>query len=335
MAAARRLISSCISASVVSSTSSSAFRPLLATSAKSFSTTGAMRFSFTGVKTTPQTTAALLMSKMTMNANNTILVFQKRCFAETAPGTPSPSDVQTILKKSDSTAFRKALEKDPREKIDLAEYLKLAQTFGINEKDAKQLANSFTDAGVILYLPNATDPALQKLVHLKPQNVINALHRAIDFNGSRIQTSLAELQAWKEELERKKDLKDTLDDKAHRAANRLIYLGGAWLFLQAAVLARMTWWEFSWDIVEPITYFVTFTGALIGYLYFATTKSEYTYEDLRDRLARTRREKFYRRANFDPVEYQELIDKIHEREVELQAYLPASTIKKATAPEKH
>eukprot|EP01102_Stenamoeba_stenopodia_P002465 TRINITY_DN1229_c0_g1_i1.p1 TRINITY_DN1229_c0_g1~~TRINITY_DN1229_c0_g1_i1.p1 ORF type:complete len:331 (-),score=93.90 TRINITY_DN1229_c0_g1_i1:227-1219(-) len=328
--AARRLISSCLASPLVSvSTTTSAaalrtqlFAPAFAGSKANFSTV-----LLTPMRKFPQTNAVFAISK-TMTFTQ-----QKRCFANAPAGTPSSGDVQTILKKSDSAALRKALESDTREKISLSEYLTIAAKYGFSEKDAKQLALSFTDAGVIMYLPNSTDPALQTLVHLKPQNVFTALYKAIDFNGSRIQTSLAELQAMKEDFERKKDLKDQLDDKAHRAANRLIYLGGAWLFVQAAVLARMTWWEFSWDIVEPITYFVTFTGALIGYLYFATTKSEYTYEDLRDRLARTRREKFYERANFDPVAYQELAHQIHEREVELQAYLPASTIKKQTAPQ--
>jgi len=49
------------------------------------------------------------------------------------------------------STVRKALEKDPREKIDLAEYLKLAQSFGINEKDAKQVSfASFSEISLSL-----------------------------------------------------------------------------------------------------------------------------------------------------------------------------------------
>ena len=28
--------------------------------------------------------------------------------------------------------------------------------------------------------------------------------------------------------------------------------------LQAGVLARLTWFEYSWDIMEPVTYFITY-----------------------------------------------------------------------------
>lgn len=42
--------------------------------------------------------------------------------------------------------------------------------------------------------------------------------------------------------------------------------------LQFGLLARLTWWEYSWDIVEPITYFVTYGTALIMYGYFVLTK---------------------------------------------------------------
>jgi len=30
-------------------------------------------------------------------------------------------------------------------------------------------------------------------------------------------------------------------------------------------VARLTWWELSWDIMEPVTYMLTFTTAIGGY----------------------------------------------------------------------
>ena len=34
----------------------------------------------------------------------------------------------------------------------------------------------------------------------------------------------------------------------------LAYMVGMW-----GVLFRLTWWEYSWDIMEPVTYFITFS----------------------------------------------------------------------------
>lgn len=42
--------------------------------------------------------------------------------------------------------------------------------------------------------------------------------------------------------------------------------------VQFGILARLTWWEYSWDIMEPVTYFVTYGTAMAGYAYFVLTK---------------------------------------------------------------
>ena len=48
---------------------------------------------------------------------------------------------------------------------------------------------------------------------------------------------------------------------------------------QFGVLARLTWWEYSWDIMEPVTYFVTYGTAMAAYAYFVLTKTEYLFND--------------------------------------------------------
>ena len=35
---------------------------------------------------------------------------------------------------------------------------------------------------------------------------------------------------------------------------------------------RLTWWEYSWDIMEPVTYFVTYGTAMAAYAYYVLTK---------------------------------------------------------------
>jgi len=40
-----------------------------------------------------------------------------------------------------------------------------------------------------------------------------------------------------------------------------------------AVIARLTWWELSWDIMEPVTYMITYTTGWIGLYFFIRMKS--------------------------------------------------------------
>lgn len=42
--------------------------------------------------------------------------------------------------------------------------------------------------------------------------------------------------------------------------------------VQFGILARLTWWEYSWDIMEPVTYFVTYGTAMATYAYYVLTK---------------------------------------------------------------
>ena len=55
--------------------------------------------------------------------------------------------------------------------------------------------------------------------------------------------------------------------------------------VQFGVLARLTWWEYSWDIMEPVTYFVTYGTGIAAYAYFVLTKQEYLFNDVGEYLA--------------------------------------------------
>lgn len=73
--------------------------------------------------------------------------------------------------------------------------------------------------------------------------------------------------------------------------------------IQWCFLARLTWWEFNWDIMEPVTYFITFGTAVLGYAYFVIQKREYTFPDLREAIMVKRMFKQYTKHNFDVDRY--------------------------------
>lgn len=41
--------------------------------------------------------------------------------------------------------------------------------------------------------------------------------------------------------------------------------------MQAGFFARLTWWEYSWDIMEPVTYFATFATMIASLAYYIHT----------------------------------------------------------------
>lgn len=52
----------------------------------------------------------------------------------------------------------------------------------------------------------------------------------------------------------------------------LTWAGLALMGVQFGALARLTWWEYSWDIMEPITYFVTYGTSMACFAYYVLTK---------------------------------------------------------------
>ena len=67
-------------------------------------------------------------------------------------------------------------------------------------------------------------------------------------------------------------VKTELDKKAAQRANVMVWGGLAFMAVQFGFLARLTWWEYSWDIMEPVTYFVGYGTALIMYAYYVVTR---------------------------------------------------------------
>lgn len=64
---------------------------------------------------------------------------------------------------------------------------------------------------------------------------------------------------------------------AVRRSNWLAWAGLGLMSVQFGILARLTWWEYSWDIMEPVTYFVTYGTAMAAYSYYVLTKEVITF----------------------------------------------------------
>jgi calcium uniporter protein, mitochondrial len=92
------------------------------------------------------------------------------------------------------------------------------------------------------------------------------------FDKDREQKLLLELERINAELEpmEKKKLELALQAKKH--TNRMIWLGLGLMGTQLGILARLTWFDYSWDIVEPISYFVSYSACIGCYAYFVLTR---------------------------------------------------------------
>jgi len=87
--------------------------------------------------------------------------------------------------------------------------------------------------------------------------------------------------------------------------------------IQFGLLARLTWFEYSWDIMEPVTYFVGY-GTLIGtFAYYVLTKQEYTFPEVRDREFLLTMHRQASKHRLDVARYNQLREAIAQTEYDI------------------
>lgn len=70
-----------------------------------------------------------------------------------------------------------------------------------------------------------------------------------------------------QELDRMEVLKRECDEEAHRGARRMSLGGFGILIVYWGAVARLTFWDYGWDVMEPITYLSSLSMVILGYLW--------------------------------------------------------------------
>ncbi|EDO31988.1 predicted protein [Nematostella vectensis] len=149
----------------------------------------------------------------------------------------------------------------------------------------------------------------RSLAHVK--TLIHQLYSSMNIEEHQLQKEeklLSKLEEIKADLQPMEKLKSELNDKAAKRANFLVWGGLGFMAVQFGLLARLTWWEYSWDIMEPVTYFVGYGTAMACYAYFVITRQEYLYPDARDRQHLLAFHKLSKKKSFDVEKYNHLKD---------------------------
>jgi len=154
-------------------------------------------------------------------------------------------------------------------------------------------------------------------IRLLVGQLYEALH-VQEHQASQEQRLLRELEELKDDLAPLEEQRNILSAQAEKRTNHLTWLGLGAMSVQFGILARLTWWEYSWDIMEPVTYFVTYGTAITCYAYFVLTKQEYLYPDARDRQYLLSFHKKAKKHDWDVQKYNHLKEGIIKVENELK-----------------
>lgn len=203
-------------------------------------------------------------------------------------------EARKLLRLADVEALKKRLESDGHEFITYPDLLKLCQGTGVahSDEEAAEFAKILDEAGVVLIFRNK--------VILHPHKVAELVRNAVPL------ALTAEDDPRRQELERLQKEKEEIDRIAHKHVRRVLWSGLGSLSVVTILFFRLTFWEFSWDVMEPIAFFGTTGGLIVGYLYFLVTSRDPTYQDFMKRLFLRRQRKLCKKKKFDVDRFLEL-----------------------------
>ncbi|KAE8689826.1 Calcium uniporter protein 5 [Hibiscus syriacus] len=139
-------------------------------------------------------------------------------------------------------------------------------------------------------------------VYLHPEKVVDLIRSAVP-----LALSPEDDDPVRDELKRLQEKKEEIDVQAHKQVRRHLEWSDSSstsrTILPADVLGILM------GCMEPIAFFTTATGIVIGYAYFIITSRDPTYQDLLKRLFCRGKERFFKKHNLDLNRLKELQNK--------------------------
>ncbi|GAA0141393.1 hypothetical protein LIER_35385 [Lithospermum erythrorhizon] len=206
----------------------------------------------------------------------------------------SNSEAKRLMRLVNVEELKKKLGMDNREVIKYGELLEACKKMGLakTHSEATDFSRILDDAGVVLLFRDK--------VYLHPDKVVDLVRKAVPLS------LLPEDDPNQDEMKQLHEKMEEIDMLAHKQVRRILWTGLGLSVIQVGLFFRLTFWEFSWDVMEPIAFFATATGILIGYAYFLFTSRDPTYQDFMKRLFLSRQRKLIKMHNFDVQRFVEL-----------------------------
>ncbi|KAK6922759.1 Calcium uniporter protein, C-terminal [Dillenia turbinata] len=221
-----------------------------------------------------------------------------------APPSPPPStaenttvegfsvqDMRKVLKVAQLEMLKQKLRLNPKSRVTYSEFVELCSEGSPDPGSGVKYAKMLDETGSVIVLGDS--------VYLRPNEVAKAMEALLPKTTSPNDPRRKEL----EELENQKAM---IDKKAGTLVRRELWGGLAYLIVQTAGFMRLTFWDLSWDVMEPICFYVTSIYFMACYSFFLRTSKEPSFEGFFQSRFKTKQEKLMRINNFDVDRYNQL-----------------------------
>ena len=226
-------------------------------------------------------------------------------------------DASLVLKSLHGVEFQPRLEV-LRQESPVISWKTLLQEFqrgvpSATESEAQRICHALAEGGVLLRRGN--------LAYLRPRDVAEALQRILPVDVEAMEERLLTVKSQLIEMDAEYQL---IRDRAARRAKLMDYGLFAAMAGQWSVLFRLTYWELSWDVIEPAGFFVGGATTLMSMAYFLKTRRDFTYEVMHDRIISKYEKSLFEKKNFDIGKYRRLKVEAERLQASLDAAKDAS-----------
>ncbi|XP_071733245.1 calcium uniporter protein 4, mitochondrial-like [Rutidosis leptorrhynchoides] len=204
----------------------------------------------------------------------------------------SSPDTKKVIRCSQLQKVRLALKLIQTNSITYTEFVKICSEACSNRDQGLEFAKLLDLAGDVIVLGN--------VVFLHPNQVAKSMEKLIS------QSMAIPNDPRRQELEELETRKALIDRKAISQVRGELYCGLGYLILQTLGFMRLTFWELSWDVMEPVCFFVTSFHCVLGYMFFLRTSKEPTFEGYFQRRFRMKQRKLMDSYKFDYEKYNDL-----------------------------
>ncbi|CAH0479026.1 unnamed protein product [Peronospora belbahrii] len=233
-------------------------------------------------------------------------------------------DVRSVAQKAAIIMLRRDLEGMGKWKISYPEFIHMCQERGIPKKQAPEVLQAFHQSGVVFYFGKSNDEDLIHSVFLQPRSILDSYLESIGLSPLSSQLFQQQREALLEKIQVLEpehvalvNLRRELELTATRQANIIAYGLSTSLVGTFGLYFWLSFIHFSWDIMEPVTYFTGFGVSIIGYAWWSITNQEYEYENIYHYVYTRRLRKQMVKSNFNQQRYDAITGELRQAKEQL------------------
>ncbi|KAK7307563.1 hypothetical protein VNO77_40750 [Canavalia gladiata] len=204
----------------------------------------------------------------------------------------SVDDARKLLKVAQMEFVKSKLRETRKSCMPFSEFIRICAESCSDQEQTLRVAKMLDDSAAVIVLGD--------VVFLRPEQVAKAIQGLLPAQGAKVQDSV---RKEFEEMERKKL---DIDKKADTLVRRELWGGLGFLMIQTVGFMRLTFWELTWDVMEPICFYVTSMYFMGGYTFFLRTSKEPSFEGFYQARFNSKQKRLMKLHNFDIERYNQL-----------------------------